>query len=102
MFTEAIFNASKEGGRTLTDSELQALKDRVETAAHDLEAEDPAAWRALPIEERIARGAQLAQLRYMAAMRAEQRRNVARMLSLGAAPVHGASTGSHQPMAHTP
>lgn len=77
MNQQAIDEMNAAAGRELNDTELRAFKDRAETAAHDLEAEDPAAWRELPIEERISRTTELAQMRYVAAMKAEHRRKIA-------------------------
>jgi hypothetical protein len=65
--------------RTLTTDELAGITARVDAAIHDLEAEDPATWQALPIEERIARAGELAQSRYKAGLLAQQRREIDRL-----------------------
>jgi hypothetical protein len=68
-------------GRELHNDEIHAAEERVETAFHDLEAEDPTAWRALPIAERVSRAAELATTRHKAAVMAKQRRNIAKMVA---------------------
>lgn len=98
MKQQAIDELNNAAGRTLSNTELQGLQDRAEAAFHDLKAEDPIAWRALPIGERISRAAELAHMRHKAAVLAQQRRQIARALSmLGAAPVRGTSSGPQWP-----
>ena len=81
MKTEAANELNNAAGRTLDDTELHGLQDRAEAAFHDLEAEDPIAWRAMPIGERISRAAELAHMRHKAAVLTQQRRQIARALS---------------------
>ena len=78
---QAIDELNAAAGRTLDDTELHGLQDRAEAAFHDLEAEDPIAWRAMPIGERISRAAELAHMRHKAAVLTQQRRQIARALS---------------------
>jgi hypothetical protein len=68
-------------GHTLTTDELAGITARVDAAIHDLEAEDPAAWQALPIDERIARAGELAQTRHKAAVLAGQRQQIDRLFA---------------------
>ena len=81
MKTEAANELNNAAGRTLDDTELHGLQDRAERAFHDLEAEDPIAWRAMPIGEGISRAADLAHMRQKAAVLTQQRRQIARALS---------------------
>lgn len=90
MKQQTIDELNTAAGRTLSDTELHGLQDRAEAAFHDLEAEDPIAWRAMPISERISRAAELAHMsraaelahmRHKAAVLTQQRQQIARALS---------------------
>jgi lipopolysaccharide biosynthesis regulator YciM len=81
MQQQVIDELNNAAGRRLAENELQGLRDRAEAAFHDLEAEDPIAWRAMPIGERISRAAELAHMRHKAAVLTQQRRQIARALS---------------------
>lgn len=80
MKQETIDALNATAGRTLDAKELAGIQERIETALHDLEAEDPAAWRDLDDAERSSRAGELAQMRHEAATLKEQQERIASLL----------------------
>lgn len=79
MQTDTIDQINQAAGRALSRAELDGIEARVGAAMHDLEAQDPAGWRAKSIDERAAAAGKLAQSRHVCAVLTAQSRAVQAM-----------------------
>lgn len=61
MKPQCVRAVNQAAGRTLTDAQLQAIEDRIAGNMRRLAQQDPQAWMALPMDQRVLQAARLAQ-----------------------------------------